>query len=174
MTAGFYPGVTPLALAGLTLLSSTYSMAFLEPKDPVRLRWLGEQLRAGRWARTFMALDCWMLSYAATLVVGLILAVLWATTSAALSLSVLALLGFLTRDVAIFVLMRGFAGGKGDFAALAILGALYLLMPMILNGAGLRGLDFLFLPTVSGFAGVFAAWGQGGACVLWAARRITR
>jgi hypothetical protein len=172
MMADLHPQAVPLALAGLTLLGSTYSMVFLEPKDPVRLRWLGEQLRAGHWAKAFVALDCWMLSYAATLAVGLVLAVLWATSP--LSPVVLAMLGFLTRDVAIFVLMRGFAGGKGDFAALAILGALYLLLPMILNGLGLRGLDFLFLPTVSGVAGAVAAWAQGIVCALWALRRALR
>ena len=68
--------------------------------------------------------------------------------------------------------MRGIAGGKGDFAALAVLGALYLLLPMIVNGLQLRGLDFLFLPSFSGVLGVTAAWGQGVACVLWAARGI--
>ena len=119
---GSSPLATKLALAGLTLLGATYSMVFLEPKDPVRLRWLGEQIRGGHATKAFLALDCWMLSYGATLLVGLVLAMLW-TASPGGSLIVLALLGFLTRDVAVFVLMRGQAGGKGDFAALAILGA---------------------------------------------------
>src|SRR5260221_14481643 len=61
-----------LALASLTLLASTYSMVFLEPKDPVRLRWLGEQVRDGRFYKAFLALDCWMLSYAATLAAGFV------------------------------------------------------------------------------------------------------
>ena len=172
LPAGFHLPAMPLALAALTLLSSTYSMVFLEPKDPVRLRWLGEQFRAGQWVKAFVALDCWMLSYAATLCVGLVLAALWAASP--LALSALAMLGFVTRDVAIFVLMGRLAGGKGDFAALAALGALYLLLPMILNGLGLRGLDFLFLPSVSGLAGVVAGWAQGIACAFWAARRIAR
>ena len=161
-----------LALAGMTLLASTYSMVFLEPKDPVRLRWLVEQLRAGHLYRAFLALDCWMLSYAATLAVGLILALSWAMGP--LALMVLAMLGFLTRDVAIFVLMGGKAGGRGDFAALAILGALYLLLPMILAGLNLRGLDFLFLPSAAGFPGVIAAWGQGVAGAVLATRRVAR
>jgi len=160
------PVAAKLALAGLTLLASTYSMAFLEPKDPVRLRWLGEQIRAGHLYKAFLALDCWMLSYGATLAVGLVLALSW-TTSPAGSLAVL---GFLTRDVAIFVLMRGRAGGKGDFAALAILGALYLLLPTVLSGLGLQGLDFLFLP--QGMLGVIAGWAQGVACAWLALKRI--
>ena len=161
-----------LALAGLTLLASTYSMVFLEPKDPVRLRWLGEQVRAGHLYKAFLALDCWMLSYAATLAVGLVLALSWAMGRP--SLMVLAMLGFLTRDVAIFVLMGGKAGGRGDFAALAILGALYLLLPMILAGLNLRGLDFLFLPSAAGLPGVIAAWGQGVAGAVLATRRVAR
>jgi len=172
MRMGLHPAVVPLALAGLTLLASTYSMVFLEPKDPVRLRWLGEQLRAGQVYRAFVALDCWMLSYAATLIVGLVLAALWATNP--LSLSVLAMLGFLTRDVAIFVLMRGLAGGKGDFAALAVLGALYLLLPMIVQGLGLSSLDPLFIPAVRNHAalGALAAWAQGVGVMVWVMRRI--
>jgi hypothetical protein len=166
--------MSKLALAGMTLLVSTYSMVFLEPKDPVRLRWLGEQFRAGQAYRAFLALDCWMLSYAATLAAGLILAASWAMTNSAFSLMVLAMLGLLTRDVAIFVLMGGKAGGRGDFAALAILGALYLLLPMILTGLNLRGLDFLFLPSAAGVLGVMAAWAQGVAGAVLAMRRVAR
>jgi hypothetical protein len=165
------PLATRLALAGLTLLGATYSMVFLEPKDPVRLRWLGEQIRGGHAYKAFLALDCWMLSYGATLLVGLVLAVLW-TASPGGSLIVLGLLGFLTRDVAVFVLMRGQAGGKGDFAALAILGAAYLLLPTVLAGLNLRALDFLFLP--HGLLGVIAGWGEGVACAWLAYKRVAR
>jgi hypothetical protein len=41
---------------------------------------------------------------------------------------------------------------------------------MVLGGLGLGGLDFLLRPSVSSVLGVVAAWGQGLACVLWAAR----
>lgn len=163
------PAATKLALAGITLLASTYSMVFLEPKDPVRLRWLGEQIRKHHVYKAFLALDCWMLSYGATLLVGLVLAVSW-TTSPGGSLLVLAMLGFLTRDVAIFVLMREQAGGKGDFAALAVLGAAYLLLPTVLAGLNLQGLDFLFLP--HGVLGVIAGWAEGLACAYLALKRV--
>ena len=169
---GFHLPAIPLALAALTLLSSTYSMVFLEPKDPVRLRWLGEQIRAGQWMRAFVALDCWMLSYAATLCVGLVLAALW--TGSPFALTVLAMLGFLTRDVAIFVLMRAFAGNKGDFAALALLAALYLPLPLVLRGVGLSGLQFLLVPTAGGTAalGLVVAWAQGIGAAWLAAHSI--
>jgi len=112
-----------------------------------------------------------MLSYAATLLVGLALAVLWMPSPGG-SLIVLAMLGFLTRDVAVFVLMRGQAGGKGDFAALAILGSLYLLLPTVLAGLNLRTLDFLFLP--HGALGVVAGWAEGAACAWLAYKRVAR
>jgi hypothetical protein len=66
--------------------------------------------------------------------------------------------------------MRGQAGGKGDFAALAMLGALYLLLPTVLAGLNLRGLDFLFLP--HGMLAVIAGWGQGVACAYLAGKRV--
>jgi hypothetical protein len=161
-----------LALAGVTLLASTYSMVFLEPKDPVRLRWLGEQLRAGRAYKAFLTLDCWMLSYAAAMAVGLLLAMVLAGSNMGLTLMVLAVLGFLTRDVAIFVLGRTIAGERGDFAALAFLGALYLLLPMILSGLNLRALDFIFLPVAPVAPAVLAAWAQAVAAVTFALRRV--
>ncbi len=164
-----FPAATKLVLAGLTLLASTYTMVFLEPKDPVRLRWLGEQIRNHHLYKAFWALDCWMLSYGATLLAGLVLAIVWTPAG---SLMVLAMLGFLTRDVAIFVLMRGQAGGKGDFAALAFLGALYLLLPTVLAGLNLRGLDFLFLP--HGLLGVIAGWAEGVICAYLVLKRATR
>lgn len=160
----------PLALAGLTLIVSAYSMAFLEPKDPVRLRWLGEQVQAGRLRAAFLALDCWMLSYAAALAVGLVLALLWAGTQS-LALMVLAVLGFLTRDICIFLLARFVAGPKGDFAALAILAALYLVVPSLFWRAGL---SFVLLPVNDQTAGLsaIAAWAQGLALAWWVLRSI--
>lgn len=171
-----------VALAATGLLVTTYSMAFLEPKDPVRLRWLGEQLRAGRIAKTFLALDAWMLSLGVTLVVGFVLAVLLLADGAAirdvpmraLALPELAVLGFLVRDVAIFVLMRKFVGGKGDFAALAALGTLYFLLPVILHGLGLGSAEIFLLPTVKDTVGLgaLAAWIQGVVAALCAARSM--
>jgi hypothetical protein len=148
----------------------------------VRLRWLGEQLRAGRIAKTFLALDAWMLSLGVTLVVGLVLAVLLLADGAvirdlpmrALVPPELAVLGFLVRDVAIFVLMRSLAGGKGDFAALALLAVLYFLAPVILQGVGLAGVQFLFVPSVEGVPvlGFLAAWIQGLGVAAFAAHRM--
>jgi hypothetical protein len=174
---GLSPTAVRLGLAGFALLSSAYGMTFLEPKDPVRLRWLGEQIRDGHLTKAFLALDTWMLSTAAALAAGLLLALVLASGGAmTYALAVLAMLGFLTRDVAIFVAMRAFAGNKGDFAALATLGVLYILMPMVLRGLGLQGLQFLFVPAVAGPAalGVLAAWTQGVVFSAWALRSIQK
>jgi hypothetical protein len=172
-----------LSLAGLAVLVSTYSMVFLEPKDPVRLRWLAEQVRERRYAKAFRALDAWMLSYAVTMLLGVILAVLMTMDQSlfydmrmtALSLPVVAMLGFVTRDVAIFVLMRAVAGTKGDFAALALLAGLYLVLPAGLHRLGVE-LQFLLLPTPGGAAilGALAAWAQAMVLVTLAARSIQR
>lgn len=159
--------VLRVALGGLAILGSAYGMAFLEPKDPVRMRWLEEQVAAGRLWRAFLALDAWMLSYAATLAVGVVLAVLMLTGGGVpgWALAVLAMLGFLTRDVSIFVLLRSRAGGRGDFAALAVLGALYILLPMLVHGGGLT---VLFLPVPGSLLSLLAAWAQGMGLALWA------
>ncbi len=172
-----------LLLAATAVLLSTYSMVFLEPKDPVRLRWLGEQIRAGQFYRAFLALDAWMLSYAATMLVGLVLAGLMTIDRGSLgdmqmsnlAQPTLAMLGFLTRDVAIFVLMRGVAGSKGDFAALALLAILYLVLPAGLHRAGLD-LQFLLLPVPHAAAalGVLSAWIQAIVLIVLASRSIKR
>ena len=174
---GLSPTAVRLGLAGFALLSSAYGMTFLEPKDPVRLRWLGEQIRSRRIAKAFLALDTWMLSTIAALVTGLLLALVLASGGAMnTALAVLAMLGFLTRDVAIFVVMRALAGNKGDFAALAALGVLYMLMPMALRGLGLQGLQFLFVPAVTGAAvlSVPAAWAQCTVAMLLTRRCVAR
>jgi hypothetical protein len=92
-----------------------------------------------------------------------------------LALPALAMLGFLTRDVAIFVLMRGLAGNKGDFAALALLALLYLVPPAGLHRVGLD-LQYLLLPVPHGAAmiGAASAWIQAIVLVVLAWRSIQR
>jgi hypothetical protein len=152
-----------LALTALALAGTVYSMVFLEPKDPVRLRWLGERIRRGDLARAFHALDAWMLSWLATMIAGLALAAMLASDPLLPGAWLMALagLGFLTRDAGIFVLMRPLAGARGDFAALAILGALYLLLPTILPGVAA-----LLLPVHPGWLGPAAALAE--AAIVWA------
>jgi hypothetical protein len=124
-----------------------------------------------------------MLSYGVVLVAGLVLTILLAMDQtvvgpirlSALSPAVLAMLGFLTRDVAIFVLMRAWAGARGDFAALALLAALYLVLPAGLHRLGID-LQFLFVPVIyeGAFVGVLIAWAQAIVCTILAMRSIKR
>lgn len=173
---GLSPLLAHLLLGGLALMASAYGMAFLERKDPVRLRWLGAQLRAGRPMRTFLALDAWMLSYGATLAVGTVLIVALALEHSPLAPAVLAMLGFMTRDIVIFVLLGRIAGGKGDFAALAVLAALYLLLPLIVGGGVYQSpgggnvslLGTLFVPVAGSLVSSASAWVQAVAVVLGA------
>ncbi len=172
--APLFDTILRLVMAVFTLTATTYSMVFLEPKGPVRMRWLGEQLRAEHLRRAFLALDAWMLSYGAALAASLVLVALLMARGSPLVLPAAALPGFLTRDVAIFVLVRGVAQGKGDLAALAILGALYVLVPLILRGAGLEALLALFLPRLGAPPlTVIAAWAQG-LVMAWLALRSIR
>jgi hypothetical protein len=104
-----------------------------------------------------------MLSWLATMIAGLALAAMLASDPLLPGAWLMALagLGFLTRDAGIFVLMRPLAGARGDFAALAILGALYLLLPTILPG-----MAALLLPVHPGWLGPAAALAE--AAIVWA------
>jgi hypothetical protein len=165
-------------LAATTFATLTYIMVLLEPKDRVHYRWLEGQVRAGRLMQAFEGLQAWMMSYGATLVTGLMLAALLvrdhdvAATGQAL---VLAGLGFLTRDVAIFVFMQTLPGKRrGDFGALAILFALYVLAPSILAGLHADNLLFLFFPQFAAptWIGAVAAWIEGGAVAVASIARL--
>jgi len=158
-----------VALAAIALAGTVYGMVFLEPKDPVRLRWLGERISRRDFARAFHALDAWMLSWLATAIAALVLAAMLAADPRLPGawLTVLAAFCFLTRDAGIFVLMRPLAGARGDFAALAILGALYLLLPAVLPGLA----PFL-LPLHPGWLGLIAAIAEPAAVWVLALRRL--
>jgi hypothetical protein len=85
-------------------------------------------------------------------------------------LPLLAALGFFTRDIALFVLLRTWSRERGDFAALVALAILYVALPQIAGPA--RG---LLLPqmTVPAIA-LIAAWAEAAAVWIWALARIQR
>lgn len=156
-----------LLLAGTTYAFLTYVMVVLEPKDRVHYRWMLGQFRHGHVVNALNGTQSWMMSYAATFAVGIAL-VFWLLhdiqVAAAGQAFVLSTLGFLTRDTALFVLMQTLPGKRrGDWAALAILFALYVLAPAILSGLNAGGLMFLFFPPLPApsFIGAIAAWVQG-------------
>ena len=75
-------------------------------------------------------------------------------------------LGFLTRDVAIFVFFAA-TRRRGDFVALVTFLALYALIPAILNGLGLAVALPLFYPTPSDpvWLGPAIVWGKAAMAV---------
>ena len=171
-------GSLRLLLAGTTFGALTYMMVLLEPKDRVHYRWMEGQTRHGHIANALNGTQAWMMSYAATFVVGIVL-FFWLLHDVSAALVgqplVLAALGFLTRDVSIFVLMQTLPGKRrGDFGALAILFALYVLAPAILSGLNANGLLFLFFPQLPAptFAGAIAAWVEGIAVAGFALTRL--
>jgi hypothetical protein len=151
-----------LMLAAMTYAIITYVMVLLEPKDRVLYRWLGAEFSQGRILNAARGLQGWMMSYKAFFLVTVVL-IGWllhyqsepptpliggqALSAAAF---VAAAAGFLTRDMAIFILLQTLPGRRrGDFAALVALFALYVLMPSIADGLGLKPALVLFYPQVS-------------------------
>lgn len=129
-------------------------------------RWLGAEIGAGRILRAANSLQGWMMSYLATfavvvvLIVWLLLQEAQAPPDAALAGSAM---GFLTRDVAIFLLLQTLPGPRrGDFTALVVLFSLYVLAPAILVGLGLKQTIVLFYPQSSGalWLSPAIAWAQ--------------
>jgi hypothetical protein len=140
-----------LALAGSTFAILTYIMVLLEPKDRVLYRWMGAELAQGHLGRIAWALQGWMMSCKAAFIVGICL-IAWLVhedaTPAAMFVG--STLGFLLRDVAIFVLLQTLPGPRrGDFAAVVTLFALYVLAPAIANGLGLNQTLVVFYPQPS-------------------------
>lgn len=167
-----------LIIAGLAFACSAYGMVFLEPKDPVHLRWLMGKARSGRIGQVLLALDCWMLSFGATVLCTLVVALmLWrdpqplgGVPAPALVLPLLAALGFFTRDMALFVLTRTWSRERGDFAALAGLAVLYVVLPQIAGPARSLWLPQLTAPTIA----LVAAWIEAAGVWAWTIARIER
>jgi hypothetical protein len=165
-----------LGLALTTYAVLTYLMVVLEPKDRVHYRWLGEQLAAGRLGAVWNGLQAWMVAYAAT-AISVVALVVWMRVHqpdlADEALLVVAGLGFLTRDVAIFVAMRG-SQRRGDLAAIGILVALYWLAPAIVGSLGLKNLLMAFYPQATSpvWLGPVVAWTEGIAMAVLAVSRV--
>jgi len=164
-----------LGLATLAFGVLTYIMVLLEPKDRVLYRWYGSQIAAGRVGLMLARLQAWIMSYVATAIVAVAL-IWWLTahgSGADLPAVTAAGLGFLTRDAAIFVLMAT-TRRRGDFAAVIVLLALYILIPAILDGIGFSSaLPFFYpKPSTPMWLGPVAAWGEAIAAVSLAIGRL--
>jgi hypothetical protein len=166
-----------LALVATTYLVLTYVMVLLEPKDRVQYRWYGSQIVSGHIGRALASLQAWIMAYFATVIVAVILIVWLAVHDPAAGdyqILVASSLGFLTRDVAIFVLFAALGRRRSDFAAVVTLGALYVLIPAIVGGLGLHGALALFYPqpTNPSWLGPIIAWVEGIAVMSTAITRI--
>ena len=159
------------ALATSVLAVLTYLAVLFEAKDPVLYRWLGEMARKGRWMDVVTRLQCWMIAYAATVIVAVAFALHLNGDGPIRGLPELAPamllsgLGFLTRDLGIFLFFALAPGQKrGDMPALVTLGLLYLLAPMLLTNLGRADPNiFLFPARGAGGLGVVIAWAEAAA-----------
>ena len=165
-----------LALAGTTFAILTYIMVLLEPKDRVLYRWMGAEVLQGHLARVAYAMQGWMMSCKAAFVVGLCL-IAWLLheneTSAAAITG--AALGFILRDVGIFVLLQTLPGPRrGDFAAVVTLFALYVLAPAIADGLGVKQALVLFYPQpwIPAWESPAIAWAQALIVVVLVVSRL--
>jgi len=165
-----------LALAGTTFAILTYIMVLLEPKDRVLYRWMGAEVLKGRLARVAYVMQGWMMSCKAAFVVGICL-IAWLlheneTAGAAI---IGAALGFLLRDVGIFVLLQTLPGPRrGDFAAVVTLFALYVLAPAIADGLGVKQALVLFYPQpwIPAWESPAIAWAQAIIVVVLVVSRL--
>lgn len=177
VTAGWDAASLRLGLAASAFATLTYLMVFLEPKDRVHFRWLGTQIARGSVDRALMGLQAFMMSYLAMVLMSAALMWWrWMHAPADADVALLAAgLGFITRDVALFVLLHTLPGRRrGDFTAVLGLFALYLLIPAILNGMGLSGALVFFYPRATAplwLAPAFA-WAEAAALVAAALGRI--
>jgi hypothetical protein len=165
-----------LALAATAYTVLTYVTVFLEPKDRVLYRRYGSEIASGRIGAVFGSLQAWIMSYfaAVLLAVALIVWLIMNGQQAGYGALVGAGVGFLTRDVAIFVLFATLGRRRGDFAVLVTLAALYVLLPAIVDGLGLHSTDAFFHPAITkpAWLALVFAWAEALVAVVLAFSRV--
>lgn len=164
-----------LALASTAFATITYVMVLLEPKDRVLYRWYAREILSGKIGRALLRLQAWNMSYGATVLASVVL-IWWLFAKgfgAFYPAIAVAGLGFLTRDVSIFVFFSA-TRRRGDFAAIVSLLVLYLLIPAILDGVGLKDMLPFFYPAPSNpvWLGSAIVWGQAIVALGLAASRV--
>jgi len=151
-------------------------MVLLEPKDRVLYRWMGAEFLKGRLGRVAYVMQGWMMSCKAAFIVGICLIAWLLHEDAAPAAAVIgAALGFLLRDVAIFVLLQTLPGPRrGDFAAVVTLFALYVLAPAIADGLGLTQALVLFYPQpwIPAWQSPATAWAEALIVVVLVVSRL--
>ncbi|HUJ03402.1 MAG TPA: hypothetical protein VLW75_07195 [Rhizomicrobium sp.] len=163
-----------LGLAATAYGLLTYVMVVLEPKDRVHYRWLASETAKGHLVKAAGGLQAWMTSYIATLIFSGLL-IWWRVADTEAIVLIAAGLGFLTRDISLFVLIHALPGKRrGDFAALLALFALYVLAPAIVKGLDLKGALIFFYPQpgAESWLGPAIAWAEAVFVALLAAGRV--
>lgn len=159
--------------AGAAVAVVTYIMALVEPKEIVAYRWLIERARKAQFGALFARLPAWCYAYLALAALGItaILTLPWAIAERVNvyggPMIVLAALGFVLRDCAVFMAMGlGQVGKRSDIAALAILALLYIFMPGMF--AHIEGSSVVFYPSEHqpAWLNPLLAWSQ--ALIGWA------
>ncbi len=137
-----------LMLAALVCAGLAYITAVLEPKSAVQLRWLGGEFARFHLGAAFGHLQCWMMSFLGAAIIAGALMLRFGLAHQGPELATTgAVLGFVTRDLGIIVLMAMLTRRRGsDLLALAVLLVAYWLMPSILHSLQYYGGQALFLP----------------------------
>jgi hypothetical protein len=145
-------GVGAIA-AGLFTAACTVA----EPKDQVALRWIAAAWRRGARGAALARAPGFTIGFTITLILGLLAAGLSVLGPTQLTTGenatpvwplILAALGFLARDIMIFVFFHAAPRQRrGDFASLVLLALLYGAGAVLTSLAPLEGLRGLFVPT---------------------------
>lgn len=160
-----------LLASGLAVTSLVYLAVLFERKDKVLYRWMVEALAKGQFQDVVLRLQAWMIAYAAAIILALLLVARMASVTSVFDSSPLAgvaavasALGFLTRDLAIFLLFPLMKGNRrGELPALVMLGLLYSVAPQLLAALGA---PWLFAPALDAPAyAALAPWAE--ALLLW-------
>lgn len=159
--------------AGMAVMLVTYVMALVEPKEIVAYRWLIEQFRKGQLGGLLARFPGWGYAYLALAALGVtaILTLPWSIAEKANvyggPMIVLAALGFVLRDCAVFMAMGlGQVGKRSDIAALAIIALLYVFLPGMFSH--IEGSTAFFYPSQHepAWLNPLLAWAQ--ALIGWA------
>jgi hypothetical protein len=137
-----------LMLAGSVSAMLAYITAILEPKSKVQLRWIGGEFGHFHLGAALSHLQCWMISYLVAAAIAGTLMVRFGLLNQTPELATTgAILGFVTRDLGLIVLMAMLTRRRGgDLLALAVLVLVYWLLPSILHSLHYYGGQALFLP----------------------------
>ena len=174
-----------LLIAGLVAASLTYLAVLFEPKDRVLYRWLSDNLKRGRLDRVVARLPAWTVAYLVTVVLAIALilrmqSVPWPMEHPEQAVPmIVAALGFLSRDVAIFFAFALMPSHRrGDLAAVVVLIVLYGIVPWLASNAGVATPSPLFypVPTAQPWLSPAIAWGEALFAVVcaFAASRSAR